>query len=84
MVIACALSLIGGLIVMGSLGSLAAIDTTSNLSSYEAGEALGGAIFGSLLGMIFTFPAWIIKIIAIVFSFITYGKLKTPVSLQNL
>ncbi|MFW7421375.1 hypothetical protein ACODH8_14330 [Vagococcus fluvialis] len=74
MIISCALSLIGGLIVLGALGS---ISTTDTMSSYEAGEALGTMVGGSILGMIFTLPAWVLKILAIIFSFQASSKLKS-------
>lgn len=76
MIVSCALSLIGGLIVLGSIGSMSAIDVSNELSSYEAGQALGSMIGGSIIGMIFTFPAWVIKIISIVFVFKASSDLK--------
>jgi len=71
MIIACALSLIGGLIVLGSVGSMANID-----NSYDAGRALGGLIGGSILSIIFILPAWILKILAIIYSFKASSELK--------
>lgn len=76
MVIACGLGLIGELVVLGSLGSLATIDASQELSSYEAGQAFGALLGGSLMAMVFSLPAWVIKILAIIFSFKTYGELK--------
>lgn len=73
MVISCALSLIGGLIMMGTVGSMAGIDTTSD---YETGQAVANLVGGSLMVMVFTFPAWVLKIIAIVFSFKASSELK--------
>ena len=74
MIISCALSLIGGLVVLGAVGNLADIDTSS---SYEAGQAFGTLVGGSILGMFFTLPAWILKILAIIFAFQNSSKLKT-------
>lgn len=73
MVISCALSLIGGLIMMGTVGSMAGIDTTSD---YETGQAVASLVGGSMMVMVFTFPAWVLKIIAIVFSFKASSELK--------
>lgn len=74
MIISCSLAIIGGLIVLGVAGSIASTDA---MSSYESGEALGALIGGSILSFLFTLPAWILKILAIIFSFQASSKLKS-------
>lgn len=79
MIISCVLVLIGNLLSIVSFASVAS--SVSDLSSSdsfsnESGEALGAVIGSSFLSMIFLFPAWVLKILAIVFSFQNSNRLK--------
>ena len=84
MLISCLLSLFGETI----LSLLGYIQLQSIISNSMGGELFNNSpIFVIMKGIIivlFIFSSWVIKIVAIAFSFITYGKLKTPVSQQNL
>ncbi|UUV98307.1 hypothetical protein [Vagococcus luciliae] len=73
MIISCTLSLIGGLIVLGSVGNLSMIKGDS---AYKTGAVLGSFIGGSIVSYIFRLPAWILKILAIIFSFQASNQLK--------
>lgn len=66
MIISCALSFVGGLILMGSLSSALLSGVTT----------VGSVVGGSLLVMLFSLTAWILKIIAIVFAFKASNELK--------
>lgn len=84
MLISCLLPLFGEAL----LSILGYIQLQSIINNSRGGELFNNSpIFVIMKGIVivlFIFSSWIIKIIAIVFSFITYGKLKTPVSQQNL
>lgn len=73
MIISCALSLIGGLIVLGSVGNLSMI---KGGSAYKTGAVLASFIGGSIVSYIFRLLAWILEILAIIFSFQASNQLK--------
>ncbi|EOB3523267.1 hypothetical protein ACIJEF_001260 [Enterococcus faecalis] len=77
MIISCCLSLVGALLIFSAMGSLTGVGSLGDtLTDEQAAYAVGSLIGGSMLGFIFSFPAWVLKIIAIIFSFIEYGNQK--------
>lgn len=74
MIISCILSVLGSLIILGSVGSLTTITETAN--DIDVATSMGGLAFGSIMALILQFPSWVLKILAIIFSFQNASKLK--------
>ncbi|EHB6470538.1 hypothetical protein JWS92_001943 [Enterococcus faecalis] len=74
MIISCCLSLIGAIVFFAAVGS--SVEVGSKLTDTQAMDAIDSLVGGGLISMVFSFPAWVLKIIAIVFSFIEYNKQK--------
>lgn len=76
-IIANILGMIGSFIVFSTTTAA----TTAALADYAsdadaAATALGGAIGGGIIGSLFSFPAWILLILAAIFFMINSGKAK--------
>ena len=77
MIISCCLSLIGAIVLFSTLGGMTGLRSAGDsITDEQAAYAVGSLIGGSMIGLIFSFPAWVLKIIAIIFSFIEYGNQK--------
>ena len=83
MLISCLLSLIGE----AFLRILAYVQLQSIINNSLGGDLSGYApifvIIQGIIILLFIFSSWIIKIVSIIFSFITYGKLNNSDSQHN-